>query len=341
LASQPTQRSPVWDDFQDGFTVDSPGAKWFHFRSGPFVADDGITSTSPEGLRVISRGTNRRDDQPAFTKTVAQENENGGIPADLDHPKFLIYANHVASSGVPGFDAAPGAVLSLETWLNGASFGNSENPFGSAVTDPGDDLRLATYAFNCIDFQTFTTFDTFLTNERVYAYYERLPFGRDALGDYAAFTYAIPIGTRSGWEHIRLAYDKSAGTVTWYLNGRRAFQVTRIGRRIDRRFMLIDHGGTEQDISPDQIAPGFGTFTLLDAQQDGTGLVRLSNAPGSYFDTDAGEPTPGRFLDDQSLDTNRLWGEGALLQARQLMVSTRVSGSSDLSGSVLSQDADR
>ena len=24
----------VWDDFSNGFTVDAPGAKWFHFASG-------------------------------------------------------------------------------------------------------------------------------------------------------------------------------------------------------------------------------------------------------------------------------------------------------------------
>jgi hypothetical protein len=313
--------SSVWDDFHHGLTVDAPGSKWFHFSAGPFVADDGVTSTSAEGLRVVARGVNPGTGEPAFTKTVGQEEVNGGLPGGLDHPKFLVYANHTATSGVPGFDAPTHGVLSFETWLTGSAFGNRQNPFGPAVVAPDDDVRLATYAFNCIDFETFMVFDTFLTDRRVYAFYERLPFGRDTLGDYAAFSYAIPLAERSGWEHIRLAYDRSRGTVSWYLNDRRAFQVTRIGRRIDRRFMLLDHGGNEQDIAPRQLDCGFGTFTLLDGEQAGRGLVRLSTAPGFYWDTRVGAPFPEAFVDDHSVLASRLWGEGALLQARRLIVS--------------------
>ena len=324
MSRRPADRSLLWDDFKHGFTVDSPSAKWYTFAAGPFAASDGIAATSPDGLSVVSPGTNPQTGQPAFTKTVAQEDQNGGLPGGLDHVKFLVFANNTASSGVPGFDAAPGQVLSFKTRLNGASAGNAQHPFGAAaVTDPDDDLRLAAYTFNCIDNENFMVFDTFLTNKRVYAFYERLPTGRGSLGNYAAFSYAIPIGARSGWEHIRLAYDKSAGTVTWHLNGRCVFQVTRIGHRIDRRFMLLDHGGTEQRVSPRQLNPGYGLFTLLDGQSNGTGLARLSNAASFYFDPRYGQPTPETFLDDHSTAASRLWGQGAALQAQRLIVTSR------------------
>src|SRR5262249_15246750 len=75
----------LWDDFHHGFTVDTPTARWFHFSAGPFVADDGIPSTSAHGLSVVSSGTNPQTGQPAFTKTVAQEEVNGGLPGGLDH----------------------------------------------------------------------------------------------------------------------------------------------------------------------------------------------------------------------------------------------------------------
>jgi hypothetical protein len=60
-----------------------------------------------------------------------------------------------------------------------------------AVADPDDDLRLASVALDTIDFDTSMVFDAFLTSTRVYAVYERLPFGRasmGAYGEYAAFT---------------------------------------------------------------------------------------------------------------------------------------------------------
>jgi hypothetical protein len=317
----------VWDDFKNGFTVDSPTAKWFHFSAGPFIGDDGIVTTSNQGLSVVASGTNPTTGKPAFTKTVAQEQENGGLPGGLDHVKWLVYANHMASSGYPGFDAVPGQVLTFETWIKGTSFGNEQQPFGAAVTDPNDDLRLATTAMNLIDFETLSVFDTFLTNKRIYAFYERLPFARTQDDNYAAYSFAIPIGNRTtGWQHLATAYNRTAGTVTWYVDGVPAYTVSTIGHRIGRESMLLDHGGTEQTLSPRQLDAGMGMFTLLDAQQNGTGLVRLSSSPDFYYDPTVGAPTPEIFVDDLSLTQNRLFGEGASLQVKKYVISSSPAG---------------
>jgi hypothetical protein len=79
--------------------------------------------------------------------------------------------------------------------------GTADHPFGNAVTNVEDDLRLASFALNAIDLETYMVFDIFYTNKRIYAVYEHLPFGRQSMGgpfgEYAAFTYAIPLANRS------------------------------------------------------------------------------------------------------------------------------------------------
>jgi hypothetical protein len=197
------------------------------------------------------------------------------------------------------------------------------------VSDPGDDLRLASSAMNTIDFDTFMVFDLFVTNRRIYAFYERLPFGRDRFGNYAAFSYMIPVATRTPdeWHVLKIAYDKSAGTVRWFVNNREVFRVTRIGRRIDRQYLTLDHGGVEADVSPNQLDGGMGTFTLLDGYRPSDkALVRLSKAASFYYDVGTGQvaaPGGGYFRDESSAPGSRLFGQGAELRVQAYAVSSR------------------
>ncbi|GAA2757791.1 DUF6081 family protein [Actinopolymorpha rutila] len=319
----------LWDDFKDGFTVGSPTAKWFYFGSGSFTGDDGVVSTGSHGLNVVAPGENRTTGEPAFTLSVAPDSQNGGLPGGLDHVKWLAYANHTASSGYPGFDAVPGQVFSFETWLGGRTYGTRFQPFGGAVDDPDDDLRLASFAANQIDFETYIVFDFFLTNKTIYAFYERLPFGRGpALGDnYAAFSFQIPVAANNprAMHHLRISYDRAAGVVRWYVNEEEVFRVDRIGCRIDRRYLTLDHGGEEVLVEPRQLACGMGMFTLLDGYRPaGIGLVKLGDGPTGYFDPDVGDPTPSPFVDPSSLPSSRLFGQGARLEVRRVVVSSAV-----------------
>jgi hypothetical protein len=247
------------------------------------------------------------------------------LPGGIDHVKWLVYMNHLASSGFPGFDAVPGRELTCEATLGGRTFGTAGHPFGAAVADPDDDLRLAAAALNAIDFETFMVFDFFLTNKRLYAVYEHLPFARATFGDYAAFTHAIPVAERDPGDlhKLAIAYDKAAGTVRWLLEGEEVFRVDAIGLPLGPRHKVLDHGGTPARFSPDQLDCGMGTFTLLDGSRGpaGRGLVRLSDAPGFYLNPRTGGP--GSFLDDASLPGSRLFGQGAELRVEQYRVSSR------------------
>lgn len=319
----------TWDDFSKGFSVNSPSAKWFYFAAGPFVGSDGIATTSNKGLNVRAPGINPITGAPAFTLSVGQEGAPDNpysLPGGFDHVKWLAYANNLASTGYPGFDALPGQELRFDMWIGGTSYGNEQHPFGSAVVDPNDDIRLANPAMNTIDLATFVVADFFLTNKRIYALYERLPFGRTPDNNYAAFTYAIPVGNRKpGQVHkLSIAYARSTNTMRWLIDDMEVYRVSRLGYRIDPRYMVLDHGGIEEEVECRQRDVGMGTFTLLDAAYPGRPpLVQLSNAGGFYFDTQFGEPTTPGFVDLYSAPSSRLWGEGAELVVKKVVVSSR------------------
>lgn len=319
----------LYDNFKQGFSVGAPDSKWFYFSAGPYVGDGGVVSTGPQGMHVDADGVNASTGLPAFSNSLAQEHENGGLPGGVDHVKWLAYMNHAASSGYPGFDAVPGREVACESWIGGETYGTEDQPFGPIVANPNDDLRLAAFAANSIDLETFMVFDWFITNETIYAFYERLPFGRGpVLGNYAAFSFSIPVAANSPGEmhHYKTAYDKSKGTVRWVLDGEEVFRVDQIGMLIDRQYMTLDHGGTEGIVSPNQIDCGMGLFTLLDAHQpSGVGLVQLSDSPGFYYDPELGQPNPESFLDSQSLESNRLFGQGASMDVKKYVVSSRPS----------------
>ena len=323
----------VWDDFSDGFTTTGPHARWSYQSAGPRIADDGVAITSQGILRVVSGGTNPETGDPAFATTLAPEPANpAGLPGTLDHVKWLAQGTHVASTGQPGFDAIAGRELTVEMTMSARTYGTGMHPFGRHVIDAESDLRLAAAAMTWYDPQTLLVFSFFLTNEQIYAYYERLPFARKALGDYAAFNYAIPVAQRkpADWHDLAIRYDRTAGVVRWLVSGATVFQVDQLGRRLAARdHLIVDHGGRETPVLPAQLNCGMAMFTILDGSwpgTDGRGLVRISAAENYYFDPARGEPYPQRFVDEQSLAASRLFGQGAELLVSHVTVSDTPTG---------------
>lgn len=312
----------TWDDFRGGFSATGENAKWSLSATGALPYGDGRPTTSASGLTVVPTGTDPVTGRPAFAFTSGQESA-GGV-GDWDHLKWYAVANHRAATGVTGFDAVPGQVLTCRTRLASRTTGADRHPFGAAVGNAQDDLRLGAGAMSVIDFETNLVFDFFVTNERVYAFYERLPRPGST---YAAFSYALPVATRQpGQQHdLAIAYDRAAGKAVWKADGREVLSVDDLGHvPADRSHLVLDHGGTEETVAPRQLSCGIGMFTLLDAEgPDGRGLVELSDRPDYYFDPDRGAPRPARFLDEESLPGNRLWGQGVKLQVGSLAVASR------------------
>ncbi|MFD8373777.1 DUF6081 family protein [Streptomyces sp. NPDC059688] len=320
------------DDFSGGFATSGPGARWTGIPFGGGVGEDAVADTSGRGLRLAAKGRNPRTGEPAYTLTLGQH-EPSGLPGSLDHVKWLSYPDQHTADGLLGFTAEPGRLLVAEARLSATTYGTAAHPFGSAVADPHDDLRLAMAGLPAEDQETGIAVDFFFTDRTVYAFYERLPNHRDTLGDYAAFTYAVPVARRpspTAEHHVRIAYDRSRGVIRWYLEGREVFTVDRIGRLLpSRRHLLLDHGGTPATVTPRQFTFGLGLFDALDGARPGvpgSGLVRLTTETGHYYDPVRGEPTAQSFLDDTSRPENRLWGQGAALGVRRFTVFTRNAG---------------
>jgi hypothetical protein len=290
------------DNFKTGFDL---AHTWALLSLGSFTANDGVVTTSPRGLHVQASGTNSLTGEPAFTLSGA---------GDFDHVKWLADTRHLSSNSSPGFDAVPGNVLSCTMWGNGQTFGTAAQPFGSAVTDPQSDLRVASFAMNVIDYETGMVFDTWETNTRIYPYYERLNLSGTAT--YQSFSSIFPGVPRSpdGEDNVSMAYDPSAGVVRWIINGREAARVDKIGFPSPNATMLINRGGTPQLAAPRQLNCGMALFTLMDGglPPTGQGLVNLG---GTYqFPTSfVGGPT--------------LFGQGAAMQVHKFEIQSGAAGS--------------
>lgn len=240
----------TWDDFRSGFAHTGEGAKWALTPTGSLPEGDGRPTTGADGLTVVPTGTDPRTGTPAFVSTTGQEGAGGA--GAYDHLKWYAVADHDSSAGFKGFDTVPGQVLTCSTSLSVRTYGTERHPFGARVSDPQSDLRLAAGGLSVIDFETNMVFDFFVTNTRVYAFYERLH--RPGAG-HAAFSYALPVAQRQpGQRHdLAISYDRAAGTVVWKADGREVLKVDRIGRLPkDRAHLILDHGGTEETVVPRQ-----------------------------------------------------------------------------------------
>ncbi|WP_306364996.1 DUF6081 family protein [Nocardia sp. CC227C] len=309
------------DDFSSGLTAD----RWSHAAIGPLMMDDGVVTTAADGLRVVAKGVNDVTGEPAFTSTLPREEENGyGLTGALDHLKWLAYAKHDPERGLPGFDAEPGWVLTFESWLSGCTYGTALHPFGDTVS--ADDHRLAAIIITTVDPATGLVFNFLLTNDTVYAQYERLDIQRSRLGEYAAFNYLVPVARRTPADkhHLAISFDRSGGVVRWLVNGTEVFRIDRPGTKLPERTHLTeDHGGTETVVESERLNCGMGLVTRLDGAAPGqSALVRLSSAEAYYFATDEGAPKPQEFFDDKSLPANRLFGQGAELTLTRYRVTS-------------------
>lgn len=189
----------------------------------------------------------------------------------LDHVKYYALSNE--------YYVAPrdGKELAMETVITGNQILPSTLPFpyaepGSAagVSDAQSDPRICAASFNTIDEETFTVADFFVTNNQVYALYERLPFGRGVGGlpeDYMGFTHLVPVATRNPEDNLKITicYNYRANYIRWLVNDQEVLRVNRIGYPIGKEVRVIEHAGTPYLARPRGFKVGFGAFSLLDA----------------------------------------------------------------------------
>ncbi|MDO4290839.1 MAG: DUF6081 family protein [Eggerthellaceae bacterium] len=308
------------DGFQGGFDVGFPedGNAWSFMKMGPIVIDPAeFEISSEEGLYVAPAGKNPLTSEPAFTLTQPQHPLMGTV----DHMKFNVTVNRTSSLGVPGFDIAPGAMFNVEARFGGQQYGMEGHPFGDAVADPDADWRLGAPMLMAMCPLNSDVFDFVLTNKKVYVIYERGGAMGGGETNWAVYSYAIPVADREPSDErlYRMSYDPSVNAMRWFIDGEQVFEVVGVGRRIDRKYMLVDQGGVEEDAAPTVLNVGLGLISLLDGAIDGKALVNLTGS-GSFYDPRLGEPEPVAFVDSESKDESRLFGQGADLVCKEFRV---------------------
>lgn len=296
--------------------------------------DDGVVTTNNEGLTVTS---------VPFTST---------IPIGNEHVKWLHYYKNLVPLDKcyeTIYEGGIAAKQSLPTAL--------PSKFDGRVRNAQEDIRLCSGALNILDQQTWMVYDFFLSDEKIYAFYERLPFGWPA-GDppdktYAAFSNCIEVASRvadplNDFVRLAIGINPSKGCVTWYVNGKEVFRVDRIGARLQDEYRLLEHGGPSEIVEQESISIGFGTFSLLDMalpynyarqltsglpeNQAQSALVQLenSNIYAELYPGPNGEPRdlidPAQtfaYVLNEEPDDNRavkLFGQGATLRLQYIKV---------------------
>ena len=298
--------------------------------------NDGIISIDAEGLTVNSN---------PFTTTSDIGNE---------HPKWLHYYN-------TPYNLSDDYEIYYETEIAVKQYIPVDKlplEFRNRIRNIDEDIRLCAGAINTLDPITLSVCDIFLSNEKVYCFVERLPFGQTLprSQSYAAYSNCVAVvkrGDKSLNDFIKVAIGLRKSGVSYYVNDELVFNVPRYGVRQLDQYRILDHQGIAEPIQVDSSFLGFGTFSLLDMQlvdnyarqlvvndfgtnQSASGLVQLDLAE-NY-----GETLPGQLDGDNrpiidpavtwavQLDqfpnhnkNYKLFGQGAVLKMKYFKVCMR------------------
>lgn len=307
-------------DFKRKFPVFSGRWKdWSFWNYNGIVADGGYFHKTHKGGYL---------DTSVYSVTSDQMN-----PYWADHYKYFIYSDtpaYINEQGVTTFE--------FTARSNTNSKGCRKFPFPSEVVNSLDDVRLASGGFRVFEPQSGMNFAFHLTNNLVYAVYER----NITIAGISGFSYFIPVRPRTPklLHRMKLIVDSHKKSVTWVLDGREVLKVDRVGGKLKGRHInrVNDMGGAEIITFPRVLYFGFGSFTFLDyypacrptsecpqncdfpCQREA--LVRTSANPAlPQYNPIYGPPTLAHYYDNFSKDSNRLWGQGSETWIRGLTVT--------------------
>lgn len=315
------------------FSTASGVGNFSYFTSGSTAGDDAV---------VTYDATNKYLDvnSATFSKTwtAATPDKYGA----LDHVKYLVFNNKPIDLYDDGSEIFYESSIACKQII-----GTIPAALQPGITDPNADIRLGSGALNLIEYSSNIVFDLFLSNNTIYAYYERLPFNRSDYGGtgtlYQAFSYAIPIGHRnsvdplSDFVKVAIGVNRTEGYVRYFVDDIEQFRINRIGYPLDRKYCIAEIGGTPEHVEPKKLFFGFGHFTLLDMTNplnitnptvaDGgpyanSPLLQLGLAAG-YVDPHKVAVSDGSAIQSTFLstsDVNRLFNNGARTRLKYLRV---------------------
>jgi len=296
-------------------------SNWHFYERGPFIANGGkFVMSKHGGLMNAAR----------FNTTVPQ---NPDLYAD--NYKYLIFANQDIELNMHADTVFQWILKDAQTYLSIAP----QTPFPVQILNcPGQDFRVASNVIMVMDPETCFQFAYIITSDQVYAMYARLPDARDTVGNYAAFTFIVPVGYRlPGDQHkLKIIASQRQRTIRWQIGTRDVLRVVDVGRYLDRQYMTLDLGGGEQDIFPSSLYYGLGAMDFLNhypgcfklcpdaeccfppARQ---ALVQTGSAQAlQQYNPIEGKPVNATFWDVAGRKQYRDWGQGAAATYRRLTI---------------------
>lgn len=298
---------------------DGPDQNWDIFQLDDIYANDGVLTCGPNGGFLNSN---------PFTSTPPVS-----LNQYVDNAKWFGYERDLLI--VPY-----GGQLSIEWEMLVRVFNTVPNAFPDAVTQGPTDVRYGCGAANVRDFDSLVNFNFFVTNDRVYAVYERLPQHRGMFGFYAAFTYVIPVAKRCGsdWVKLKIVLDNATQSTRYYVNGLMVLEVFNSGNYLDGVFPVVDFGGIEEVRFPTSVNMGFGTFTGVDHYPAATNprnsntsnpanfpLIReaLTNCgefmSWTMYNPVLGSPNEASYWDPHGFNVgHHIWGQGVEVHIKKM-----------------------
>ncbi len=311
------EKQVIFEDyFQQGLDVGSKSESrhWNYLEMGPVtIGQEGFLVTVGDsadlcdhGISVSPEARNPQTGEPMFTTTM---------PGQGDHMKWSVIVNQP-------IEVRADMTLNIEAELSGEQHGTHQHPFGGAVPDADDDVRLGVPLLMVVDFENMVVIDFALTNHGIYAIYERGKLMHEVSPQPAAYSFEIPLAKRqtADFHRLRIAYNPMDDSIAWYINDELVHEIHPLGMLTDRTFMYIDNGGQEQVVRPKSFSCGLGLLTLLDgAKQGGQALVNLTGG-SDYYDPQHGPDRQVTFIDNEGRKENKLFGQGTTLRCRQFSI---------------------
>jgi len=290
------------DNFNDSSTFDplDPSSPYMYSFFDP---------TNTNISNQISHGALTQSVNP-YTNTAPQ-----GPSGSSDHVKVL---QLLKDPFLPGINQR----LQYTTHISVSNY-VQHIPFPAAyVTKPEDDIRLGSCGMSSVDLNSMLVSSFFLTNEGIYAYYEREPFLRTPTNVYLAFTQVKRVADREkgDYHHLSIEYNKLQSSLSWYVEGELVLSVDSIGHLSEAEDVVTmqNLGGEPEVVEPEGFSYGFGCLTLLDMNDfhnpSNIGLVKIGDGINPQY------LTPSEFYDDASLPGNRLWGQGSDLRLKSIKI---------------------
>lgn len=314
------------DNLEDFEAGPNTTFQYYYFTNGVTLADDGVaTYNDTKGCLNI--------DSSEFTLLwTVDVNTSFGV---FDHAKYIVFRNETFTLPTNGKEFVFEAdIASIQT------IGNIPDSIQPGITNPKSDPRIAVATLEAIDFSSWMLYAFGITDETLYAAYERLPYGKPSYGgagpDYHSFTHAIPLAKRNvddplnDFRVVSIAVNKAEDYVRYLIDGVEYYRINNLGYPISRQYRILDGGGPSTDANQSFINVGFGHLTILDAENPvrDTSLLQATETAGSndpslallqlglasqYNNAVLVDPTTGDAIPETFLSVNatdRLFGNG-------------------------------